>query len=435
MSSNNEIIIKVEVFSKTKTIMPNIVIEPNLNKPTFFLCDKEMNETNFVTAGNENDQELASFDELNSQNCEMYLDNEKIPFEKYHTFTNEGIYTIKYVLLNKITSCRKMFLKCEHIISIDLQNFNTEDVNDMSLMFLVCKNLQEINFGNFNTSKVTNMEGMFENCFNLKSLNLSSFDTSNVENMNSMFMLCLSLQELNLSNFRTENVKDMNSMFSGLNLQCLNLSSFSSQNLEIINYMFKFCFELKIIKFSQKFLANNIHSMYMVFEGCDNLEILECSEDLYDVFVEKETEIYNLEKVKFVSIDGPKPKILEFQSQYHDHILKKQFINDEVCCEACTLQYSNNEMFACQECNFYFCNMCVKQERKKGYIGLKGALHHHEMKLQTNAKDCDCDNCHQKLPVDKNWYYCELCNISYCKKCASNIIMFEILLFQLNNKK
>ena len=45
---------------------------------------------------------------------------------------------------------------------MDLQNFNTEDVTDMSLMFILCRNLEEINFGNFNTSKVTNMEGILK---------------------------------------------------------------------------------------------------------------------------------------------------------------------------------------------------------------------------------------------------------------------------------
>ena len=431
MSSNNEIILRVEVFSKPKRIVRKTILEPNLNKPTFFLCDKEMNEKNFVKAGIDSVQEEATFDELNSQNCEMFLDNEKIPFEKYHTFTKEGIYTIKYALLNKITTCKKMFFKCEYILSIDLQNFNTEDVTDMSLMFLICKNLEEINFGNFNTSKVTNMEGMFEFCANLKSLNLSSFDTSKVENMNSMFILCLSLQELNLTNFNTENVKDMNSLFACLTVQNLDLSSFSSKNLEIMNYMFRYCVNLKNIKFSQKFSPGHIDFMYGVFEGCDNLEILECSEDLYDVFVEKETEIYNLEKVKFVSIDGPKEELLEFQTQYHGHILKKKFLKDEVCCEACTLRYSNIELFTCEECKFNFCSMCVKMERKKGYIGLKGFIHEHEMKLQTNSKDCDCDNCHKKLPSEKNWYDCEICNIAYCKVCVSVLASLAIQIFNM----
>ena len=104
-----------------------------------------MNEKNFVNAGNENEEELADFEELNSENCEMHLNDVKIPFEKYHTFDKEGIYTIKYILSKKITSCKKMFMKCDHIISIDLSKFNTEDVTDMSLMFLCCTGLENIN--------------------------------------------------------------------------------------------------------------------------------------------------------------------------------------------------------------------------------------------------------------------------------------------------
>ena len=309
MNSNNEITLKVEVFSKPKE-NGMFKIEPNLNKLTFFLCDKEMNEHNFIKAGISDEVELSTFDEINSGNCEMFLDGKKMPFEKYHTFTEEGIYTIKYILTSKITSCKKMFLKCDHILSIDLTKFNTEDVTDMSLMFILCSNLENINFGDFKTSKVTNMEGMFECCKNLKTINLSSFDTSKVENMNSMFAVCCSLQELNLSNFRTEKVKDMNTLFGGLiGLKSLDLSSFSSENLEIMNYMFQNCFNLKKIKFSEKFQPNKIKYMYEAFSNCDNLEIIECSEDLYDVFVEKETEIYNLEKVKFISIDGPKPEL------------------------------------------------------------------------------------------------------------------------------
>ena len=434
-NSQNEILLQIEVISKPKILFSNSELEPNLNKKTFFLCDTEMNQKNFVSAGNPNELEISTFDELNAGNCDMYLDNVKIPFEKYHTFTEEGIHTVKYVLKNKITSCKKMFLSCEYITSIDLHKFNSEDVTDMSLMFLFCRSLSKINFGNFNTSKVTNMEGMFEGCCSLKSLNLSSFDTSKVENMNSMFILCVSLQELDLSNFNTENVKDMNSLFGALSIEYLDLSSFSSKSLVIMNYMFGKCFDLKKIKFSDKFQPNNIQWMYGVFEYCNNLEILECSEDLYDVFVEKETEIYNLEKVKFVSIDGPKPEILEFKSQYHEHILKKKLMNDKITCEYCTVIYENIQIFSCEECNFNICALCAKMEKKKGYIGLKGALHQHEMKLQTNYKDCSCNECGEKLPENKNWYFCELCNIAYCRNCTQNILMFALLLMKLNKNK
>ena len=44
---------------------------------------------------------------------------------------------------------------------INLFNFNTGDMTDMSFIFNCCKSLRKINFDNFNTSKVTNMSFMF----------------------------------------------------------------------------------------------------------------------------------------------------------------------------------------------------------------------------------------------------------------------------------
>ena len=272
---------------------------------------------------------------------------------------------------------------------------------------------------------------MFECCANLKSLDLSSFDTSNVENMNSMFTVCASLKELNVLNFNTEKVKDMNTLFGGvISLTSLDLSSFSSDNLEIINYMFIKSSKLKSIKFSNKFKPN-IQDMYGVFFNCENLEILQCSEDLYDEFVLKETGIYDLEKVKFVSIDGPKPELKEFKSQYHEHILKKEIINSTKSCEGCGMIFDKAEMFTCKECNFSICSMCIKMENKKGYIALKGILHQHEMKLQGNLDECKCKGCEEVIPAKKG-YFCEICNLAYCKKCKN--IIFLNYLFNLMQK-
>ena len=61
------------------------------------------------------------------------------------------------------------------------------------------------------------MKSMFNNCFSLTSLNLSNFNTNNVNNMKYMFYDCSSLTSLNLSNFNTNNVKYMEDMFYGVN--------------------------------------------------------------------------------------------------------------------------------------------------------------------------------------------------------------------------
>ena len=50
------------------------------------------------------------------------------------------------------------------------------------------------------------MRCMFYECSSLKELNLNNFNTNNVTNMSWMFCRCSSLNELNLINFNTNNV-------------------------------------------------------------------------------------------------------------------------------------------------------------------------------------------------------------------------------------
>ena len=57
-----------------------------------------------------------------------------------------------------------MFCRCSSLKEINLSNFNTNNVIDMSLMFYECSSLKEINLSNFNTNNVTNMYGSFHGC-------------------------------------------------------------------------------------------------------------------------------------------------------------------------------------------------------------------------------------------------------------------------------
>ena len=53
------------------------------------------------------------------------------------------------------------------------------------------------------------MSDMFYECSSLTSLNLSNFNTDHVKDISGVFSYCSSLTSLNLSNFNTNNVKDM----------------------------------------------------------------------------------------------------------------------------------------------------------------------------------------------------------------------------------
>ena len=54
-----------------------------------------------------------------------------------------------------------MFYGCESLTSLDLTNFDTTSVVEMSGMFYHGTSLKSLDLGNFNTKKVTKMEIMF----------------------------------------------------------------------------------------------------------------------------------------------------------------------------------------------------------------------------------------------------------------------------------
>jgi len=68
-----------------------------------------------------------------------------------------------------------MFWECNSLISLDLSNFNTQNIN-MSFMFHNCKSLISLDLSNFNTQNVTNMSGMFSCCKSLIKENIITKD-------------------------------------------------------------------------------------------------------------------------------------------------------------------------------------------------------------------------------------------------------------------
>lgn len=99
-----------------------------------------------------------------------------------------------------------MFGSTKSITYLDLSNFDTSNVTDMSWMFENDSNLINIIFGqNFKTSNVVGAKenqgfaGMFQNCTALIALDLFSFDTSNVASMWYMFSGCSNLQRIYVS--------------------------------------------------------------------------------------------------------------------------------------------------------------------------------------------------------------------------------------------
>ena len=136
-------------------------------------------------------------------------------------------------------------------------------------MFRECESLKTLNISNFKTNLVIEMSEMFEKCTSLESLDLSSFDVSRVQSMNSIFLNCDKLKTLDLSKFVTSTVFYIENAFSGCkSLISLDLSNFITTNVANWDDAFYDCNSLKYINlyfYKGKDIFESIPSSNMIY--------------------------------------------------------------------------------------------------------------------------------------------------------------------------
>ena len=161
---------------------------------------KKKNEIKGILEINSNDimQDITLFNSNIQAGIDVYLNQKKINMMRYkniwriyHNFVKEGKYEFKIFFRDIITDTKAFFEYSFNIIFLDLSNFNTSKVTNMSFMFNKCRKLKEIKgINKFNTCNVSNMAGMFQECNELESLDLSNFKTSKVIVMYQIWQEC-----------------------------------------------------------------------------------------------------------------------------------------------------------------------------------------------------------------------------------------------------
>ena len=282
--------------------------ELNFNKNEI-ICKYEINDTEneiFLFLSKKNEDWIIENEEIDKY-IEVYLDEEKIESGNKFKAEKPGIYTFKLKFLQPIKTLRNFFANCCELIYVDLTNFNSDNLIDISFLFFNCKNLKEIKgLELLNTKNVNNMAGTFRACENLKEINgLNNFITSNVISMYGMFWNCYNLENLDVSNFDTRNVGSFESMFNGCkslkeikglndfngsvayefskmfygcsNLIVLDVSNFDTRRGVIFTSMFAFCSKLREIKGLNNFNTNKGEKFDSMFYSCTNLKFLDVS--------------------------------------------------------------------------------------------------------------------------------------------------------------
>ena len=299
LDSKNQNFIIAELYIK----------DEDINKEIRIICSYEESVRNNKYSKGIMEEELKNEEEI--KKCEIEINNELIPFNYTHTFKQKGKYIIKYSFKNKLTNAGYLFYDCEALIKLNLSNFKTKDVKDMSYMFMGCSSLTNINLSNFETQNVINMRNLFSSSHSLQNINLISFNTEKTINMIGLFSKCRSLININLSNFNTKNVIYMAHMFKGCeSLKNIKLSSFNTENVSDMSEMFSRCESLKEINLSN-FNTQNVTDLSKMFYECRSLKEINLSSfntqnvsDMKDMFLECKS----LKKENIISNDS---KILQ----------------------------------------------------------------------------------------------------------------------------
>ena len=177
-----------------------------------------------------------------------------------------------YINDKPVVSMTGMFYKSK-ASSIDLSNFITSEVTDMSAMFYGTSYLRTIDVGDLDTSKVTSFKNMFSTTNLTNIYGLDKIDTSNVTDMSLLFHYSRGIKNLNLSNFNTSKVTTMEAMFYQMTgLSELDLSSFDTSNVTNMRSMFASAYYLKKIYVGDKFITDNVTNSLYMFR---NLSVLE----------------------------------------------------------------------------------------------------------------------------------------------------------------
>ncbi len=180
-----------------------------------------------------------------------------------------------------VTNMYGMFHAATSLTGVgDLSKWDTSKVTNMSYMFSTTGNLTNIgDLSKWNTASVTNMACMFYAASKLTGVgDLSKWDTSKVTDMRYMFAAANKLTSVgDLSNWNTANVTNMNGMFyaaSGLT-SVGDLSNWNTAKVTNVQSMFLYASSLKNLNISTWNLANVAEGNFNAFAAGDtNLTVI-----------------------------------------------------------------------------------------------------------------------------------------------------------------
>ena len=165
-----------------------------------------------------------------------------------------------------------MFFKDSNLKTLDLSNFNPNKVQYFSSMFEGCTALTSVgDLSQWTGSNATSVSNMFKDDSSLKTLDLSNFNPNNVQYFSYMFQGCSGLTTITgINSWDTSSAIFMDYMFEGdKNLKSLTLNNANSGNLQSVKGALNDCSKLARLDISKLNLTQADRTDFLA--GCNNL--------------------------------------------------------------------------------------------------------------------------------------------------------------------
>ena len=131
---------------------------------------------------------------------------ETIILERYNK--NKSFIDLTDIDISELDDLSYIFYELYSMEVVDISGWDTSNVINMSYMFNRCTKLKKIvGIENLDVSKLKTTKIMFYGCKNLVELDLTNWNTISLENMSYMFCNCTKL-DVDLSNWDLTNIKD-----------------------------------------------------------------------------------------------------------------------------------------------------------------------------------------------------------------------------------
>lgn len=243
----------------------------------------DLNENLISIDDSDSDYQIFAWFDNNTKTIKYYSDGQKIFLNSNSSKTFIGLKKLQQLDLldfdsTNVDDMSRMFAYLESIEDLDLSAFKVKNVKNMEYMFIGMTKIQNLNLNWENESSVSSTRGMFSGLKSIRSLNLTKFDTRNVTNMSAMFEHMDKLENIQFGErFITKNVTTMGGMFSNdVELKTLDLSRFDTSNVTNMEYMFYLNHKLNPLNLSN-FNTSRVQNMSYMFSNMWALESLDVS--------------------------------------------------------------------------------------------------------------------------------------------------------------